>query len=240
METTGGEGKISGRKRLRGKIGNPSTAPELKMHNLINVGDDTAQTLWIDRAFYGSFTRDDTGVWYPWKCNWPQMGISNHTRIGKNIRVKYLRVKGYVAYSPYLITQVRYRIVLYRHEPFGILSYDSFTQKLYSNAANMNENGLNSLQIQDRCCFNYYCGEFSKIFLKDNGIKRRVLAKGVIKPQADVPDFYNNNGQLVYSGQFLKHRDASGHVASQDQPSNSRGFFPIDITVNMNDRVEYG
>lgn len=237
METNGGEGKISGRKRLRGKIGNPTALPEIKVHNLLVSGNDNLENFWTDKTVFGSFPNTNLGVWYPIDLKWPSEGSGPHQRIGRKIRVKFLRLKGYVAYSPYLITQVRYRIVLYRCHNQVNWTHSSFIVPMYGRFASMTAQGMSSLEIQNACVWNYYCAIFSNTYMKQSGIKRRVLSKGVIKPQADVPDYYNPNGTLLMSGEFQRHKSATA-LANNDSPANQRGFFPIDITVNMNDNIE--
>ena len=188
MITTGGEGKVPPRKRMRGKIGNPSAAPELKTHNLLRADVDTAQTFYDLTICKGVYTNSANGVWYPLVCNWPTVGTSAHQRIGNKIRVKLLRLKGYVAYSPYLITQVRYRIVLYRTKHFQNFTHTQFIAPMYNAFIDIHNAGDTDAK-QRAAATNFYMSFFNKDYMQQNEIKRRVLFRGMIKPQPDVPDF---------------------------------------------------
>lgn len=312
MITTGGEGKVPPRKRIRGKIGNPSSAPELKSHNLLVNGVDTNVTFYNRRNVFGVYNGTSTGIWFPIAGQWPQEGSGSHQRIGNKIRVKMLRIKGLVGYSPYLITQVRYRIVLYRTRHIPEYNFETFIAPLYS-ALSVYTGADTVATRQNSTTYNYYCSYFNNDVMKENEIKRRVLFRGMIKPQPDAPNFklaahnlpgefassanpvqisYTTDGKVwgsiytiqqgglgqetsyfntdsthptlgvnnvaaasttsiqhipmgfavpeqVYSGEFQKHYTyAQGEVGSAADPVNNRGFFPIDLTVAMNDNID--
>lgn len=307
MITTGGEGKVPPRKRIRGKIGDPSSAPELKTHNLLRNDDDPNDTFYSGTMIYGVWTNTAEGLWYPTAGHWPTVGTGAHQRIGKKIRVKLLRLKGYVAYSPYLITQVRYRIVMYRTRRAGTYSHSDWLVPMYSEFGDLNvPNNMNGWQ--NYCVRDYYCSFFDREYLKQHDIKRRVLFRGIIQPQPDIGNYkmqlaawagmfaYGDNASVVnslttgkecgtivlagqsgsggyfntssldtavqniqlntstslqnipmvfnepaktFSGEFQKHY-VSGQGEDYDAvtPVNQRGFFPIDLTVHMNDNVD--
>lgn len=305
MITTGGEGKVPPRKRVRGKIGNPRNAPEIKMHNLWNNVTDTAQSYYSNRNIIGVFTQEDrNSVWWPLQTYWPTVGNTQFNRIGRKIRVKFLRLKGFVYYSPYLITQVRYRIVLYRCKTAQTFNHSVWLQSLYACFNPLTD--ANSVDdMEGRCVFNYYMSWFDNDKLRELDCKRRVLYKGLIKPQADIGNYNNNsmqmnstvgsetsiissdtygkvfgpmatnsaqangyfNGataatvnpnistetstlvndlpikttipQITWFGKFQQHY-SSGNPSAYDAvtPGNQRGFFPIDVTVDMNDNID--
>ena len=318
MIRTGGEGKVPPRKRMRGKIGNPSSAPELKTHNLLRADTDTNVTFYDGALVKGVYTNSDNGVWYPIVCNWPVVGTGAHQRIGNKIRVRLLRLKGYVSYTPYLITQVRYRIVLYRCKKVLNFTHVQWLAPMYSAFADI-ANSANVDAKQNACSTDFYAAFFNKTHMKQNEIKRRVLFRGMIKPQQDIGNFTNRavqwtgeiapgeqptvisstsnttgkhwgkiwqrvqQGTLYESNSYFNNDEntvanpapdnvalASGTstalhhlVFQQNQPvttyygvfqwhyntpngfvydaytaGNQRGFFPIDITVNMNDNVD--
>lgn len=285
MITTGGEGKVPSRKRVRGKIGDPSNAPELKTHNLlVNGNDDDATTYFNYKSSYGVFTNDSRGTWYPIRCYWPVEGSGSHQRIGKKIRVKFLRLKGFVTYSPYLITQVRYRVVLYRTLKAAAYNFLDFIKPMYRGFKDLSA-GPSIADLQGSCTLDYYMSYFNTDYLKSHEIKRRVLYRGLIKPQVDVPNFAHNTydvsstteGKVVgniftvgqeggATGYFNSTNLVAGqtnvqlattssvpqvgyvgafqpHVVTgaEDSPTaicNQRGFFPIDLTVTMNDNVD--
>lgn len=194
MISTGGEGKVSARKRLRGKIGDPSNHPELKHFN----GFDTsvnADQFYKAVVVYGIYVRevnDYYGIYRPIPLRWPPLGPAASARIGKRIRIKYLRIKGYIAASPFLITQVRYRLVLYRlrqHLIEGAEGYDQdWLSSLYEHWANLEEDNSSKV-IQRNVVRNYYTSYFDVDMLKAQECKRRVLLKGLLKPSADVPNY---------------------------------------------------
>lgn len=311
MITTGGEGKVAPRKRLRGKIGNPSSAPELKTHNLLREDVDSNETFYEMNLTKGVYTNSTAGVWYPIVGHWPTVGTGVHQRIGNKIRVKLLRLKGYVSYSPYLITQVRYRIVLYRTKNFANFTHLTWIIPMYSAFANIH--GPNSVDGKQRACTaDFYCSFFNKDYMRENEIKRRVLFRGMIKPQPDIGNFNVNGhqwigeiapgndptvvstttsgkhfgkiwtkvqqGTLYESNSYFNEDNATdaptnvtlgsstglhhipvainepqkqafglfqphysttnGSVYDAATAGNQRGFFPIDITVHMNDNID--
>lgn len=278
MISTGGEGKVSARKRLRGKIGDPSAHPELKQYNLVDAS--TGATLFYSsQLFYGIYVREESnaaGIWTPVPLRWPALSNSNSGRIGKRIRIKYLRLKGFIGSSPFLTNQVRYRLVLYRTRRNLVGTEEVYDQawlaSLYHKYYNMESYATNTGLIMNASVNNYYCSFFDPDALKAKDCKRRVLLKGIIKPSQDlgyymwsandpgylrtVPTVGQNidtiTGQAAGSiqrgaqfqigpahdisvfGRRQKH-NISGPIPSE---VNCKAFFPIDVTVNMNDNVD--
>lgn len=278
MISTGGEGKISARKRLRGKIGDPSTHPELKQFNLFDSSANQGQ-FYATLMFYGIYAAESTnaaGIWTPVACRWPLLSTGTSGRIGKRIRVKYLRIKGYVASSPFLMTQVRYRLVLYRSRKNLDGQNEVYNQAwlagLYHKYMNMESNSANSEVMQKACAQNYYESFFDPDALHSRDCKRRVLFKGLLKPSPDPGNFRwlaNDTGylrtvpivganidtitgqaagSLTREAQFQTGPGANINLSGAYQlhnsdaaiatEVNSKAFFPIDITVNMNDNID--
>lgn len=188
MISTGGEGKVSARKRLRGKIGNPSTAPEIKSCNMTLANPAPI-------SYFNSFSPlgvyapgGGLGcVWNPYQLHWPAVGAENYQRIGKKIRVRYLRFKGFVASSPFLIQQVRYRFVLYRvkHRANYNMAWQAGLYRHFVNPDNAQDVG----SLQDAVAHDYYLSYFDPEKMKEQDCKRRVLFKGLLKPSEDVPNY---------------------------------------------------
>lgn len=281
MISTGGEGKVSGHKRLRGKIGNPYNAPELKTFNLMDTSNGSHIAYHQDvLGVYISDTSDPFGVWKPIRTIWPPLGNTSHSRIGKRIKVKYLRIKGYVASSPFLITQVRWRLVLYRtlrNLVNGIEVYNqAFLSSLYVSYRNPEDAqyGGTSAALERSTVHNFYESIFNQDAMKVRDCKRRVLVKGLLKPSADIGDYkiptnsgpsgylrtvpvvganedtiagqaagtitraaqYNTgvNIEVPIVGEYLLHNTTVGI----DEEVNAKAFFPIDVTVTMNDNID--
>lgn len=188
MISTGGEGKVTARKRLRGKIGNPSSAPELKSYNAF-AAVPAPENYYAELHITGVYAPSGSMgcVWYPIALTWPQVGALNYQRVGNKIRVKYLRFKGYVASSPYLIQQVRYRFVLYRLRKQG--SYNMFwLQSLYKNFL-LPDAAADASNLQSIMVGNYYNSFMDPDAMKAQECKRRVLFKGLLKPSADIGNY---------------------------------------------------
>lgn len=278
MISTGGEGKVSAHKRLRGKIGNPNKSNELKQYNLF---DDTADAseFYAHEKVYGVYISEtDTetaGVWRPLRTYWPSPSVLVGGRIGKRICVRYLRIKGYVAASPFLITQVRWRLVLYRVRKNLVNGAEVYNQAwlraLYAQYEDP-QTFSTSQNIQNAIVQNYYLSYFDPDNLKIHDCKRRVLVKGILKPSADIGNFKSASSQSTllqfmptsqfntdtitgqaagtiqraarYNATLARDFDMVGkfqlHNNSADMATaiNSKSFFPIDVTVNMNDNVD--
>lgn len=284
MISTGGEGKISAKKRLRGKIGDPSAHPELKQFNMADTTSG-ATAFYSSIKFYGIYAAESTnaaGIWSPVAVRWPVLGPANGGRIGKRIRIKYLRLKGYVASSPFLMTQVRYRLVLYRtrrNVPSGgsEVYNQEWLNSLYHKYYNMETQLADSQVMQYACAQNYYASYFDPDALKSKDCKRRVLFKGLLKPSPDPGNYKwlssdagylrtvpvvgaNIDGLTIGSGEGATPGEITRASQFQTGPAaditlsgayqlhnsdaaistevNSKAFFPIDITVNMNDNVD--
>lgn len=281
MISTGGEGKISAKKRLRGKIGDPSTKPELKQYNLLDSSQGDLNRMYDTVVFYGTYLPDNNsqfGVWEPLMCRWPPLGQGMSSRIGKRIRVKYLRIKGYVSASPFLTNQVRYRLVLYRTRANQVNGVETYNQawlaSLYKHYHNYQDTDMSATALQTRAARNYYMSVFDKDSLQAKDCKRRVLCSGLLKPSADIgnytipansatqgyfltkPDNAPSNidtitgqaaGQIERGAQFITsvtdiplRGTFQRHVATADlyEDVNAFSFFPVDITVSMNDNVD--
>lgn len=248
---TGGEGLISKRKRVRGKIGNPSKKPELKFCNVAILGDKYSI---FNINGVAARNIEVAGVWRPYPLNWPAVGAGSDQRIGKRIRVKYLRLKGFVASSPYLIQQVRYRIVLYRtkkhfSEDDGVTEvYDEdWKHLIYNNYHTLDS--ADSAVIQRDTVHNFYMSFIDQQNMKDTDCKRRILIKGLLKPREDIGNYSNSSATITgtmgnqsialtrstftSSGKFIKH-----FAADINTVENMEAYFPIDLTVDLNDNVD--
>lgn len=213
MISTGGEGKISAKKRLRGKIGDPSKKPELKQYNLMDTSEGDLSKLYQSVILHGVYIpeshTDYKGIWRPLACNWPRPDVGMMGRIGKKIRIKYLRIKGYVAASPFLVTQVRYRLVLYRTRTNlvnGVERYDQAWLKTLYKAYNNMETDIPEATIRavQLCCTeNYYMSVFDKDELKSKDCKRRVLLSGLLKPNADIGNYQILTGGIRLATGYL-------------------------------------
>lgn len=260
MITNGGDaGLVSKRKRVRGKVGDPSRHAELKM---INGFDLDPANMHSGSSIYGVHL-PNAGVgpakvlWYPYKLEWPEVGAGPNNRVGKRIRVKMIRLKGFVHSSPFLITQVRWRIVLYRclkhfeeEEGQQVERYNmGWVDWNYENFHNMelpNDPG----DVQAAAVFNYYASYFNKEAIQRREIKRRILVKGVLNPSSDIGNY--NNASHTFSG-TLGDAQLFGQISSYkstgtyqhhfsdlsiSDPANMQAAFPIDITVEMNDNID--
>lgn len=259
MLNTGGQGQVSKRKRVKGKIGDPNQKPELKFCSCIdNSATGNYGCIYVP-GIHGQSTgggQTNPQVWRPYYLQWPNEGTDFDERIGRRIKVKYLRIKGFATSSPYLIDQVRWRLVLYRtkkhyKEVAGSTAelYDmEWLYDLYRKKYNL-ENGTDS-EAQLAAVQMYYMSFFNPLNMKDDDTKRRILMKGIFNPQADIGNYKvplhnitGNSGagtaQLavtahVIQGYMQRHFTGVdvGHVA------NMNCSFPIDLTVTLNDNVD--
>lgn len=256
MISNGGDaGLVSKRKRIRGKVGDPSKHPELKMINGFNLGP---ATMYTGVNIYGTHpvTSAVKTVWSPHMLQWPAVGAESYERIGKRIRVKMLRLKGCLLVSPFLIMQVRWRIVLNRClKNYELVSgtevekYDmDWVKENYMNFHPMTYSAVE--QQQEAAYLNYYATFFSKEAIEARELKRRILVKGVMNPASDIGNYTAENASVTgtigdtnvvltvgghgYEGRFQHHIAGQGINA----PVNMYAAFPIDVTVEMNDNVD--
>lgn len=257
MISNGGDaGLVSKRKRIRGKVGDPAKHPELKMINGFTT--QQATNMYAGVNIYGTHptTSAVRTVWRPQILQWPVVGAQSYERIGKRIRVKMIRLKGCLLVSPFLIMQVRWRIVLNRclknyemENQTEVEKYDmNWVKENYMNFHSMT---YSSVQDQQEAAYlNYYATFFSKEAIEARELKRRILVKGVMNPAADIGNYASENtsvtgtigdtnvvlnvGAQRFEGKFQHHVSGEGINA----PVNMYAAFPIDVTVEMNDNVD--
>lgn len=251
---TGGQGQVSKRKRVKGKIGDPNDKPELKFCSCI---DSSNTSQYVGAYFPGIHNNALSGpqVWKPYMLQWPAEGTGSDERVGKMIRVKYLRIKGYATSSPFLIDQVRWRLVLYRTKKNYITEGGLITEgygmdwlyEMYRKTYNLDDNSVSEAQLA--CVNMYYMSYFNPDVMRDNDTKRRILMKGIFNPNEDIGNFTDPQHTITGSagggaaslvvpahtirGYFQRHFSGVdvGHVA------NMNCSFPIDLTVTLNDNV---
>lgn len=253
---TGGQGQVSKRKRVKGKIGDANSKPELKFCSCVDNSSTGSYALAYFPGVHNIANVQGPQLWKPYMLDWPQQGADKDERIGKKIRVKYLRVKGFAASSPLLIDQVRWRLVLYRTKKHYIETGGTYSEgygmdwlkELYRKFYDMDTNSLSTNQLN--CVLNYYVSYFNPQNMGDEDCKRRILLKGMFNPNADIGNYTQGNRSITgtvgnqnaalalggseWSGRFLLHfsGDDIGHVA------NMNAYFPIDLTVAMNDNID--
>lgn len=247
ISTGGDDGLVSKRKRVRGKVGDPSKHPELKKVNgFFNSELQADNGDWIIGAYWPSGTTKR--LWYPMPLEWPSHGTGSAQMVGKRIRVKMLRLKGFVLSSPFLIMQVRWRIVLYRCLKSFVNSTETYNMNWvsynYKKWYDMTSTDTGALQLA--AWQNYYASFFDQEAINRRELKRRILVKGVLNPNEDIGNYRNALHEITGGSNTLNVLPyySTGvyqrHFEAQDvgNAMNMKSAFPIDVTVEMNDNVD--
>lgn len=261
MLNTGGQGQVSKRKRVKGKIGDPNDKPELKFCSCIDNGATVTYGNVYIPGVHGTSTLDARSsnspqVWRPYWLQWPQEGTDFDERVGRRIKVKYLRIKGYATSSPYLIDQVRWRLVLYRTKRNFITVAGSLVEgypmewvyDLYRKTYNLEDATTSEAQLA--AVNMYYMSFFNPLNMKDNDTKRRILMKGMFNPQSDIGNYKVPQHAITgSSGAGTAAMSVAGYTATGymqrhfggvdiGHVANMNASFPIDLTVTLNDNVD--
>ena len=247
------------RKRIRG---DSNRRPEIKSYDPLRTGsltDYAAHACYCGYA-YNQTTADIAIANYHWnhspfRLYWPAIGTGSNQRIGTEIFLKYVRIKGMVQVDNYVTCGVRWRLVMLKLNPGGnddntismniaeyLNMFDSKTVSQpstwtpYSVSAGGDESVSNFDDSEAGSLMNYYYKV--KDVQKWVGWKRKVLASGYVPPsfvptgQSGTIVTAGNNPQ-VESVSLLTERFGD---ATTDYQFNS----PLDIKITLNDRVNIG
>ena len=218
------------RKRLRG---DNNRKPEIKKCGL--TGLDT-YPIWVCVCNYEhnvpSVQQLSTYVYNhsPKAITMPSQGSSGSTYIGNSVFLKYMRFKGFLTNLIANPIQIRWRLCLIRIDWSGLDSpifsgLDKYLA-LYKPSTVMYTTNMNSFD-------NTVLGAARNFYMKQKdveewgGIKRVVIATGVLPPSNHYVRMGDGNHTTVYEPELALSADYAGY----------RGYSPIDVKVTLNDRI---
>lgn len=229
------------RKRMPGTDGNQK--PEVKiMRTLSRV--QTVQTMWerfelfniLDRV---SYANHKCGSWCPIALQYPGNGNTINTRVGNQIFLKYLRLKGYISTYNNCAVPVHWRLRLCRcsddsmNAEYGGNRYDTanhYLDNLYRNNMHFAVDDTAG-NARDKACYNYYCG-YKNMDTKDE-IKVKTIASGVVNR-----NFAANKSSISLDGEG--DADMQGVITQFPYSfSDFGGCTKFDVTVDLYDAVHF-
>lgn len=218
------------RKRLRG---DNNRKPEIKKCDLAG-GTTYSYMIAVCNYYHNVPSSQQLGsLLYnhrPFAISWPSQGAGVSSYIGSSLFLKYLRLKGYLTSLINNPIQIRWRLVLVRIDWSG-LDTQTFTTSdsylaLYKPSSVMLSSAMNSLDNTVLgAARNYYAKQ--KDVEEWGGIKRVVIASGVLPPCNNFVRYSDNNHTTSYEPELAMSADLAGY----------RGYTPIDIKVTLNDRI---
>lgn len=226
------EGGVVGkaRKRLRG---DNNRKPEIKKCDLDGGGTFPFWTCVCNYEHNVPSSQQLSTLVYnhsPKAITYPSNGTGSTGYIGQSIFLKYFRFKGYLFTEPNSPVQVRWRLVLMRIDWSGLdvatFSSASHYLGLYKTNSIMPISSMNSLDTTvEGAARNFYSKQ--KDVEEWGGIKRVVIATGVLPPGNNYIRYSDGNHTTVYEPEIAMTADLAGY----------RGYSPIDVKVTLNDRV---
>lgn len=242
------------RKRVRG---DSNRKPEIKTFDpfkQVGVNAYVSHRCFCGYAYNQTIddANDDTMHWNhsPWRLNYPGQGVSNDSRIGNEIFLKYIRLKGVVQVDNYVTAGVRWRLILLKLSPGGnddnvntmnvyeyLNMFKTETRSPPSSwaAYTTPESVQNFDDTEAGALMNYYFKV--KDPMKWQGWKRKVLASGYVPPSfvstglsgtISVP--VSGSDPRIEAVSLTTERFGDG---TTDYQYNS----PLDIKITLNDRI---
>lgn len=173
--------------------------------------------------------------WAAFPLFWPVLGTSSFARKGECIRMKFILIKGYISVNKVIYRTVHYRLVLLnckKNSVTGALTANQYLQKFYRNVEAFNDSANTrevAIENEAHALHNFHKGIIDSDL--DRDIHRKVLFKGIIKPNAGMlGGSYSTVGSNPQYGQTDQYTIHNVNPSWFD-------IIPIKMTVKCDDYV---